>query len=45
MVYEFFDEQFPGTSTSGGAVKNETMSNQHPSENMMPFTIGLVPYK
>ena len=32
MVYEFFDEKFSGTNTSGGAVKNETMSNQHPSE-------------
>ena len=34
MVYEFFDEKFPGTNTSGGTVKNETffMSNQHPSE-------------
>ena len=43
MVYEFFDEKFPGTNTSGGTVKNETffMSNQHPSEKYDPITIGL----
>ena len=36
MDYKFFDKDFVGANTSGGAVKSEIMSNQRPSDLATP---------